>query len=73
MPPTTPGLRFAGSLSWGGALNTHFWIDPRRSIAAVVLMQVLPYYDGRVMAVVRGFERMVYEQAAPSSRGRTSR
>jgi CubicO group peptidase (beta-lactamase class C family) len=58
--PATPGLRSAGSLSWGGIFNTHFWIDPARSVAAVVLMQVLPYYDPSAMAVVRGFEVEVY-------------
>jgi hypothetical protein len=26
----------------------------------VVLMQVLPYYDPRALAVLRGFEREVY-------------
>ena len=41
-PPASPGMRSAGSLSWGGVYNTHFWIDPQRSVAAVVLMQVLP-------------------------------
>jgi CubicO group peptidase (beta-lactamase class C family) len=59
-PPASPGLRSAGSLSWGGVYNTHFWIDPQRSMAAVVLMQLLPYYDPRAMAVARGFERLVY-------------
>jgi len=60
--PAASGLRSAGSLSWGGIFNTHFWIDPRRSIAAVVLMQVLPYYDPRALAVLRGVEREVYSQ-----------
>ena len=58
--PATPDLRSSGSLSWGGIFNTHFWIDPERSIGAVVLMQVLPYYDPRALAVLRGFEREVY-------------
>jgi CubicO group peptidase (beta-lactamase class C family) len=58
--PTTAGLRSARSLSWGGIFNTHFWIDPDRSIAAVVLMQLLPYYDPRAMTVLRGFERETY-------------
>jgi CubicO group peptidase (beta-lactamase class C family) len=39
-PPASPDMRSVGSLSWGGVFNTHFWIDPHRSIAAVVLMQV---------------------------------
>jgi len=58
--PAEKGLRSAGSLSWGGIFNTHFWIDPQRQIAAVVLMQVLPYYDDSSMRVLRGFERLVY-------------
>ena len=59
-PPVAAGLRSRGSLSWGGIQNTHFWIDPQRSIAAVVLMQVLPYYDPRALSVLRGFERETY-------------
>jgi methyl acetate hydrolase len=60
--PPAAGLRSVGSLSWGGIFNTHFWIDPQQSIAAVVLMQVLPYYDPRALAVLRGFERELYDQ-----------
>jgi methyl acetate hydrolase len=59
--PASAGGRGVGSLSWGGIDNTHFWIDPRRSLAAVVLMQLLPYYDERALATLRGFERLVYE------------
>ncbi len=66
--PAGAGLRSAGSLSWGGIFNTHFWIDPQRSIAAVVMMQVLPYYDPRALAVLRGFEHEVY--APPSTANR---
>ena len=58
--PADPDLRSPGSLSWGGIFNTHFWIDPSRSLAAVVMMQLVPYYDGRAMEVLRGFEREVY-------------
>jgi methyl acetate hydrolase len=60
-PPAADGMRSVGSLSWGGIQNTHFWIDPHRGIAAVVLMQVLPYYDPRAMGVLRGFEAEVYK------------
>lgn len=63
--PAAPGLRSIGSLSWGGVQNTHFWIDPQRSIAAVVLMQFLPYYDARALSTLRGFERLVYERMTP--------
>jgi CubicO group peptidase (beta-lactamase class C family) len=62
-----PGLRSAGSLSWGGIYNTHFWMDPSRGIAGVILFQFLPFADARALAVYREFERAVY-QALPSSR-----
>jgi len=60
--PATPGLRSAGSASWGGINNTHFWIDPQKQIAVAVLMQFLPYYDPVALDVLRGVERIVYEQ-----------
>lgn len=53
--------RSIGSYSWGGIANTHFWVDPRKEIAAVLLMQVMPYYDKECIAVLRGFEQRVYE------------
>jgi methyl acetate hydrolase len=60
--PTDPSMRSAGSVSWGGIYNTHFWIDPQKGIAAAVLMQVLPYYDEKALGVLRGFERTVYQE-----------
>jgi len=55
-------LRSPGSLSWAGINNTHFWIDPHSHIAAVVLMQVLPFYDDACIRVLREFEELVYRQ-----------
>jgi CubicO group peptidase (beta-lactamase class C family) len=53
-------LRRPGSLSWAGINNTHFWIDPAAGIGAVVLVQVLPFYDETCIRVLRGFEELVY-------------
>ena len=53
-------LRGPGSLSWAGINNTHFWIDPNRHIAVVMLMQVLPFYDDACIQALRGFEELVY-------------
>ena len=64
-PPPAAGLRSLGSASWGGIYNTHFWIDPQKEIGVAVLMQVLPYYDGAAIDVLRGVERIVY---APDER-----
>ena len=54
-------LRSPGSYSWSGLSNTHFWVDPEKGIAAVVLMQVLPFYDETCIAVYQGFEELVYK------------
>lgn len=54
------GLRSRGSYSWSGLLNTHFWGDPVRGIGGIILMQVLPFYDPRCMALAEAFERGVY-------------
>jgi CubicO group peptidase (beta-lactamase class C family) len=54
-------LRSPGSYSWSGLSNTHFWVDPEKGIVAVILMQVLPFYDETCIAVYQGFEGLVYE------------
>jgi CubicO group peptidase (beta-lactamase class C family) len=54
-----PDLRAPGSFTWAGIFNTHFWGDPEREIAAVLLMQQLPFYGEDVMAVYEGFEERV--------------
>ena len=58
--PQYARFRSPGSLAWGGINNTHFWIDPRRQIAGIVLMQVLPFYDDACMGVLRDIEAAVY-------------
>jgi CubicO group peptidase (beta-lactamase class C family) len=55
------GKRSAGSLSWGGLNNTYFWVDRSRGIAGVVMMQFLPFADGKALAVCDAFERAVYD------------
>jgi len=53
-------LRSPGSYSWAGLANTHFWADPEKEIAAVILMQVWPFYDEECIQVYRGFEELIY-------------
>ena len=59
--PQYAKFRSPGSLAWGGINNTHFWIDPKRQIAGIVLMQVLPFYDDASVGVLRGIEEQVYQ------------
>ena len=59
-----PGRRAAGSLAWAGIYNTYFWIDPTSGVAGVILTQVLPFADSRVLTVFETFERSVYAGVA---------
>jgi CubicO group peptidase (beta-lactamase class C family) len=52
--------RSPGSLAWAGLANTYFWIDPARNVAGVILMQLLPFVDGKCLEALSGFERGVY-------------
>ena len=56
----TPEGRSTGSLAWAGLANTYFWIDPSRDVAGVILMQLLPFGDGRCLEAFAAFERGVY-------------
>jgi methyl acetate hydrolase len=56
----TPEGRSPGSLAWAGLANTSFWIDPARNVAGVILMQLLPFADGKCLEAFAGFERGVY-------------
>jgi methyl acetate hydrolase len=60
-----PDGRSAGSLTWGGLLNTYYWIDPGRRIAAVFMTQVLPFADDRALRIYRQFERGIYAAVKP--------
>ena len=59
---TTPyqGGRAAGSLAWAGLFNTFYWIDPKRSICAVLMMQFLPFVDKEAVGLLGDFERAAY-------------
>jgi CubicO group peptidase (beta-lactamase class C family) len=56
----TPEGRSPGSLAWAGLANTYYWIDPSRDICGVILMQVLPFADGKCLEAFSSFERGVY-------------
>jgi methyl acetate hydrolase len=54
------GGRAAGSLAWAGLHNTFYWIDLKRGICAVLLMQFLPFVDKEAVGLLGDFERAVY-------------
>jgi len=60
---TQPGQngRSAGSLTWAGALNSYYWIDPQKHVTGVILTQILPFADQRAVRLYGEFERAVYD------------
>jgi methyl acetate hydrolase len=59
-----PGGRSAGSLTWAGLGNTYFWIDPAKRIAGVIMMQLVPFADGKALDLYDKFEKAIYAAAA---------
>jgi methyl acetate hydrolase len=59
-----PGGRSAGSLGWAGIENTFYWIDPRRNVCAVIMMQFFPFVDKEAVGMLGDFERSVYANLA---------
>ena len=57
-----PGMRSAGSQGWAGVLNSHYWFDPAKDVAAVIMTQSLPFVDPRFLGVYEAFEKAVYEE-----------
>jgi methyl acetate hydrolase len=57
----SPEYRSPGSLSWAGLFNSQFWIDRRRHVAAVLMMQLLPFCDDGAIRTLRDFERTAYQ------------
>jgi CubicO group peptidase (beta-lactamase class C family) len=55
-----PGMRRAGSQSWAGVLNSHYWFDPASDLAAVIMTQSLPFVEPRWMKTYEAFERSAY-------------
>jgi methyl acetate hydrolase len=54
------GFRSGGSLTWGGVHNTYYWIDLKKHVTAVALMQILPIGDPHVQQAMIGFEQALY-------------
>jgi CubicO group peptidase (beta-lactamase class C family) len=55
-----PNRRSPGSGTWAGIFNTHFFIDPRKELGVIVMMQTLPFYDEASMKVYDSVEEAVY-------------
>jgi len=56
-----PNGRSAGTVSWGGLFNTYYWLDPARKVTGLIMTQILPFADARVLKLYGRFESSVYE------------
>ena len=59
-PADIPGKRSAGTQSWAGVCNTHYWVDPAKDVAAVIMTQSLPFVETPFMDTYDAYERAVY-------------
>lgn len=59
-PAAVPGRRSAGSLAWAGLPNCYYWLDPARGVAALAMMQILPFADPGALDVLGRFESALY-------------
>jgi methyl acetate hydrolase len=56
--------RSGGSLAWAGLGNTYFWIDPAKRVTGVILTQILPFADAKVLSLFEQFETAMYAARA---------
>lgn len=61
-----PGMRSQGTADWAGVFNSYYWIDRTKGVGAVLMTQVLPFFDMRVIETLMGFEMAVYQQVGGS-------
>ena len=59
-PEPLPGMRAAGSGSWSGLFNTHFWVDPASGVTGAIYSQTLPFADPPAFQLYADFERALY-------------
>src|SRR6266542_5373052 len=59
---TTPAGRSPGSVAWAGLANTDYWHVPTLRITVVIISQILPFVDARVVDLYANFERAIYAE-----------
>jgi len=53
-------MRRAGSGSWAGLCNTHFWIDRESGLCASIYSNTLPFATPDAFGLYMGFEQALY-------------
>jgi CubicO group peptidase (beta-lactamase class C family) len=47
-------------MAWAGLFNTYYWIDPVKRIAGVIMTQIMPFFDSKVLDLFDKFEQAIY-------------
>jgi hypothetical protein len=47
-------------VSWGGIFNTYYWLDPVQRVTGLIMPQILPFADQRVLQLYGQFESAIY-------------
>jgi methyl acetate hydrolase len=55
-----PDGRSANSLAWAGLFNTFNWIDPAKQVVGVIMTQIMPFFDAKVVELLSNFEKAIY-------------
>jgi len=55
-----PGMRQAGSGDWAGLFNCYFWIDRTSGVTGLLMTQLLPFFDPRMVQTLLSFEAALY-------------
>jgi CubicO group peptidase (beta-lactamase class C family) len=55
-----PGARKAGTGDWAGLFNCYYFVDRASGIGAVLLTQVLPFFDAGVFGTLMELEAAIY-------------
>ena len=58
----TPEGRSAGSIAWAGLSNSYYWVDSTKRVCGVLISQVLPFADPRILDLFRQFEAGIYQR-----------
>ncbi len=62
-----PGMRRSGTADWAGLFNCFYWLDRQSGVAALLMTQVLPFFDMGVIGTLMQLEQATYAQAGAAA------
>ena len=56
------GGRSVNSMAWAGMFNTYYWIDTAKNVAGIIMTQILPFFDAKMVDLFSKFEKAIYAE-----------